>query len=217
MPTPTTSEVPTCLHLKADGTFCRANALKGEKYCYFHFRAQAFRTTARQTPAEFAANLPVLDSPANIQAAIDQTAHAVAGGAIDTRTATVLLRAIQLASANLTALDLSQTSCTQPARSAADQRPASAPVTARAQSAPRSAHSAPPNLAVSPKSAPPATASNVAVRPKSVPPAISRSVAVRPKSTPPPSPATPPNAPRTAPVHAFVCQDLRIERPPSLI
>jgi hypothetical protein len=202
MPTPTTSEVPTCLHLKADGTFCRANALKGEKYCYFHFRAQAFRTTARQTPAEFAANLPVLDSPANIQAAIDQTAHAVAGGAIDTRTATVLLRAIQLASANLTALDLSQAACTQPARSAADQRPASAPVTARAQSAPRSSHAAPPNLAVPPKSTPLPT---------------SRSVAVRPKSTPPPSPATPPNSPRTAPIHAFVCQDLRIERPPSLI
>src|SRR5947209_2558769 len=139
MPSPATSELPTCLHLKADGSFCRANAVKGEKLCFFHFRAQAFRTTARQTPAQFAASLPVLDSPANIQAALDQTAHAVAGGAIDTRTATVLLRAIQLASANLSALAASHPSCADPVHGA-DQRPASSQRPAAAQSAPVSAH-----------------------------------------------------------------------------
>lgn len=92
-----------CQHLKTNGTQCGSPALRRNRFCYFHKRYQEerIRLTAdrRRAPATFF--LPVLEDANSIQMSLMQIMRLLLTGQIEHKTASLLLYALQTASANL--------------------------------------------------------------------------------------------------------------------
>ena len=91
-----------CQHRKLDGTMCRAIALKGKRYCYFHDQArlQSARIAVEpQGQARF--KVPVLDGAHGIQLALMQVLELLSLLPFDHKTASLILYALQTASGNL--------------------------------------------------------------------------------------------------------------------
>jgi hypothetical protein len=100
-----------CEHIMINGEFCRAAALRGRKYCYFHLVhigrrlraervqevAQAYDCDASLLPAE----LPLLEDANSIQLALSQVIDDVLHSRLDTKRAGLILYALQTASRNL--------------------------------------------------------------------------------------------------------------------
>lgn len=93
-----------CNHIKENGTYCRAGALRGRDYCYFHLRVRARRLAMAQARAEGNAwnlQLPPLEDMHAVQSSIMQVIEALAAGVVDQRRARLMLQALQMASTNL--------------------------------------------------------------------------------------------------------------------
>ena len=93
-----------CQHLKINGTQCGSPALRRHRFCYFHKRFQDERIQlsadrARRGVATFV--LPVLEDADSVQITLMQVMRMLLSQQIDHKTASLLLYALQTASANL--------------------------------------------------------------------------------------------------------------------
>ena len=99
------SQFPSrCQHLKVNGTQCGSPALRRNRFCFFHKRFQNERIAINQARARRRAaifDLPVLEDANSIQASLMQIMRLLALGHLDSKTAGLLLYALQTASANL--------------------------------------------------------------------------------------------------------------------
>jgi len=97
-----------CQHLKTNGTQCGSPALRRNRFCFFHKRYQDERIRLngdrrRRGTATFF--LPVLEDANSIQMSLQQVVRLLLTGQIEHKTASLLLYALQTASANLRQAD----------------------------------------------------------------------------------------------------------------
>lgn len=93
-----------CQHLRINGTQCGSPALRRNRFCFFHKRFQDERIRLavdrkRRPVASFV--LPLLEDANSIQMALQQVMRLVMSHDIDSKTAGLLLYALQTASSNL--------------------------------------------------------------------------------------------------------------------
>ena len=89
-----------CRHIMPSGKKCRAAALRGTPYCYFHTRVHHFgkpKPELKNAPLK----LPVLEDRSAIQLALAQILDALASARIDSKQAGLLLYGLQIASTNI--------------------------------------------------------------------------------------------------------------------
>src|SRR5438876_4299447 len=95
--------VPRCQHIKTNGTQCGSPALRNGEYCYFHRRWRMTTVhlshSAHHVISEFV--LPVLEDADSIQLTLGQIMRMIVCRQVDTKSAGLLLYALQIASANL--------------------------------------------------------------------------------------------------------------------
>src|SRR5437870_7119615 len=95
--------VPRCQHIKTNGTQCGSPALRNGEYCYFHRRWRMTTVdlshSAHHVTTEFV--LPVLEDADSIQITLGQIMRMIVCRQVDTKSAGLLLDALQIASANL--------------------------------------------------------------------------------------------------------------------
>ncbi len=84
--------VPQCQYIKTNGLRCGSPALRRQRFCYFHYEVN------RPT---MGIGIPALEDANAIQIALTDVARAVADERLDLKRATVLVYALQTASANL--------------------------------------------------------------------------------------------------------------------
>ncbi|MGA9526927.1 MAG: hypothetical protein WBS24_02295 [Terriglobales bacterium] len=103
-PTPVTR----CQHLHTAGTQCGSPALRGQQYCYYH-QENPPRPLENNAGSESSGDpqllIPVLEDAHSIQVAIRQIMQALVQKKLDSKTAGLLLYALQIASSNLNRMD----------------------------------------------------------------------------------------------------------------
>jgi hypothetical protein len=100
-----------CQHVRPSGAKCRAIAIRGHRFCYFHLQAR--RAQSSVTPAVTVANeatapapqattitLPMLEDRSALQIALSEVLRAVAANQIDTNRGWLLLSGLRMASSN---------------------------------------------------------------------------------------------------------------------
>jgi len=108
-----------CEHVMTNGEFCRAVALRGRKYCFFHLihigrrlRAERVHELALAIQCDSSAmamELPLLEDANSIQLALSHVIDDVMHSRLDNKRAGLVLYALQTASANLAnGVDLGQ-------------------------------------------------------------------------------------------------------------
>jgi hypothetical protein len=98
-----------CQHIKVNGTQCGSPALRRNRFCYFHKRHHEERIalaadrakSAGRSRRRAAIDLPVLEDANSIQVSLMQIMCLIIAGNIDSKTAGLLLYALQTASGNL--------------------------------------------------------------------------------------------------------------------
>ena len=88
---------PRCTYIRVTGHACKSPALKGKNFCYFHervIRGVAMPIDSRIDP------MFILDSRESIQYAIMEIMNAIATGTMEHKTASLLLRALNIAERN---------------------------------------------------------------------------------------------------------------------
>ncbi len=96
--------VPRCQHLKVNGTQCGSPALKENKFCYFHYQWRASnisRAKKTKSGAKRAFSFPALEDANAVQLGLMQVMRLLTSGDMDSKTAGLLLYALQTASFNL--------------------------------------------------------------------------------------------------------------------
>ena len=107
-------ELRTCDHLKEDGFYCKSPALKGRDYCYFHLKLRGRRLNmarARALAADQPLDLPFPEDVHSVQVTLFEVVNALVNKRIDTKTAGIVLYAMQQASINLNNRHASQGMC----------------------------------------------------------------------------------------------------------
>jgi hypothetical protein len=96
-----------CRHVKTNGLQCKAAALAGGIWCYFHHRLHQRHTPFRPTQATRGYLIPgqhielaALEDRESVQVALSVVINALAIGQLDIKRATALLYGLQLASYN---------------------------------------------------------------------------------------------------------------------
>jgi hypothetical protein len=96
-----------CRHVKTNGLQCKAAALSGGLWCYFHHRLHQRHDAFRHTQATRGYLVPgqhieltALEDRESIQVALSVVINALATGKLDIKRATALLYGLQLASNN---------------------------------------------------------------------------------------------------------------------
>ena len=106
-----------CEHIKIDGVRCGSPALRGARHCYFHRAWQPYRPTVADrhisvvydpghTPPAEGYHLPLLEDANSVQLAIFNTLRELRSGAINHKTAALMLYGLQIATHNLKQVDL---------------------------------------------------------------------------------------------------------------
>ena len=93
-----------CQHIKVNGTQCGSPALRRNKFCFFHKRWQTERIQLNASNHKRRArclDLPVLEDANSIQITLMQVMRMIVSREIDSKTAGLLLYALQTASFNL--------------------------------------------------------------------------------------------------------------------
>jgi hypothetical protein len=83
---------PRCHHIRSNGVRCGSPALRGARFCYFHQRARV--------PQRVRSILPLEDANA-VQCNIHEVIRGILDGSLDHKKASLLLYALQTASANI--------------------------------------------------------------------------------------------------------------------
>ncbi len=97
-------QVPRCQHIKVNGTQCGSPALRRNRFCFFHKRWHEQRialNSARARRVRASLDLPVLEDANSVQVGLMQVIRLLTSGQMDTKTAGLLLYALQTASFNL--------------------------------------------------------------------------------------------------------------------
>jgi hypothetical protein len=92
-----------CRHIKSNGSKCRAAALKGKAYCYYHFRLHTIVSRAAAPTAPYEQReleMPFLEDRGAVQIALSEVVSAIAARRIDHKSAALLVYALQVASSN---------------------------------------------------------------------------------------------------------------------
>jgi hypothetical protein len=99
-----------CQHMKLNGTRCGSPALRNRKFCYFHERYCPVEVDVSISAAYPATSffLPVLEDASSIQLAISQVCEHMLHRRLDTKRASVMLYAMQVASSNLARMNREQ-------------------------------------------------------------------------------------------------------------
>ena len=84
-----------CRHILTSGNKCKAAALRGQAFCYFHTAAR--RYTSISTTSAKPLLLPPTEDTAGVQIAINQVLRALASHRIDRRKAGVYFYGRQIA------------------------------------------------------------------------------------------------------------------------
>lgn len=92
-----------CQHIKVNGTQCGSPALRRNKFCFFHkeWHEQKIQINANRARRARSISLPVLEDANSIQVALMQVMRMIVAKEIDSKTAGLLLYALQTASVNL--------------------------------------------------------------------------------------------------------------------
>jgi hypothetical protein len=85
---------PRCSHMKSNGEPCRAPAMGNRLFCIFHSRAL-------DTQDEPRLKVKVLEDPESLQLTVKQVMEQVVSGRMEPQTASLLLRAVQIANSTL--------------------------------------------------------------------------------------------------------------------
>jgi hypothetical protein len=96
--------VPRCQHIKTNGTQCGSPALRNQRFCYFHKKWHDQRVvinSARARRNRAALDLPVLEDADSVQVGLMQVMRLTLTGQLDSKTAGLMLYALQTASFNL--------------------------------------------------------------------------------------------------------------------
>src|SRR6266550_8472524 len=95
--------VPRCQRIKTNGTQCGSPALRNGEYCYFHYRWRMTTVDLSHSAPHVTSmfDLPVLEDADSIQITLGQIMRMIVCRQVDTKSAGLLLYALQLASANL--------------------------------------------------------------------------------------------------------------------
>ncbi len=96
-----------CQHLKVNGTQCGSPALRRNRFCFFHkrFQDERIKLVADRKRASATFVLPVLEDANSIQIALMQVMRLLVSQQIESKTASLLLYALQTASSNLRMTD----------------------------------------------------------------------------------------------------------------
>ena len=86
------TRAPRCQHVTLDGNPCAQPAIRGRDACRLHFNPDA-------KPLPF--SLPIIEDAAGLQRALTHVIRALANDQIETRKASLILYALQIASMNL--------------------------------------------------------------------------------------------------------------------
>jgi hypothetical protein len=94
---------PECQHIKTSGGKCGSPALRGQPYCYFHSRvpADGQKQGPARRPGSLSAALANLEDRSAVLHATTAVAAAVAGHRIDTKRASLIIYALQIALGNV--------------------------------------------------------------------------------------------------------------------
>jgi hypothetical protein len=98
------NSIPRCEHIKINGTQCGSPALRRNHFCFFHKRWHETRIVLNANRARrgrAALDLPVLEDANSVQVSLMQVMRLILSGQLDSKTAGLLLYALQTASSNL--------------------------------------------------------------------------------------------------------------------
>lgn len=87
-------KAPRCSHLKSNGKPCRAPAIGNRQFCVFHARS----IDNQENPK---INVEVLENRESLQLTVKQIMEQIVSGRIESQTASLLLRAVQVANSTL--------------------------------------------------------------------------------------------------------------------
>jgi hypothetical protein len=94
--------VPRCQHVKVNGVQCGSPALRRRANCYFHTRVEYERELAvEKSPGKRSFGFPLLEDANSVQVALMKVIQMLGSGALDHRTAALMLYGLQTASTNL--------------------------------------------------------------------------------------------------------------------
>jgi hypothetical protein len=91
-----------CSHIKVNGVRCGSPALRGEFFCYFH---QRLIRGVRTPPKSRLHPIAVLEDKESVQVSLMETVNALVRNTIDLRRAQLILRALHIASKNVSLID----------------------------------------------------------------------------------------------------------------
>jgi hypothetical protein len=89
--------VKICTHVKVTGHPCGSPALSGERFCYFH---QRMIYGVRTPPKSRIHPMALIENEEGIQVALMETINAIARNTIDLKRASLILRALSIATHN---------------------------------------------------------------------------------------------------------------------
>jgi len=84
------NKAPRCSYLKSNGRLCRAPALGGRYFCVFHVRSMDNQENSR-------IRVELLENRESLQFTVKQIMEQIVRGQIEPQTASLLLRAVQIA------------------------------------------------------------------------------------------------------------------------
>jgi len=96
-----TSPAARCQHIRTSGTQCGSPALRNKIHCYYHDRWRPTVVNLSEPGKRAHFTIPILEDAHSIQFAIAQVIHQLMDKTIDTKTAGLMLYALQIASSNL--------------------------------------------------------------------------------------------------------------------
>ena len=100
-----TSPAARCQHIRTSGTQCGSPALRNKIHCYYHDRWRPTVVNLSEPGKRAHFTIPILEDAHSIQFAIPQVMHQLIDKTIDTKTAGLMLYALQIASSNLRQLN----------------------------------------------------------------------------------------------------------------
>lgn len=93
------------MHIMVDGAHCGSPAMRRNRFCYHHKRQHEQRIALNADRARHSRNLPltlpVLEDTSSIQVSLTQIMRLLAAGQIESKTASLMLYALQIATTNL--------------------------------------------------------------------------------------------------------------------
>jgi hypothetical protein len=96
---------PRCQHIRTSGIQCGSPAQRNKNYCYYHQRWRPVDINLSQPGKRATFTIPILEDAHSIQLSIAQVMHQLMDKTIDSKTAGLMLYALQIASANLKQLN----------------------------------------------------------------------------------------------------------------